>query len=185
MSPDAVAVAAGACLGALSRWQIGQLATEYFIVRTKGAAAAAEASTSTSTAKQRAAALQGWHTAAINVGGSFLLGGIAGTPLVGSVAASAAASSSRLPPPQASATFPHRLLPSFAGAVTPRTKLLAGVGFCGSFTTFSTYSVDVVQWLGNGQVTKAAAYVAANNVGGVAAAAAGLFLARKLFGGVP
>jgi fluoride exporter len=59
---------------------------------------------------------------------------------------------------------------------------MLGVGFCGSFTTFSTYSLDVVQWIAAGQTSKAAAYVATNNVAGIAAAASGLAVAKKLFG---
>jgi CrcB protein len=105
---------------------------------------------------------QGYHTAGINVVGSFLLGGITGSPVV-----------STRPSPK---TGP----PSFG--LTPRTKLMLGVGFCGSFTTFSTFSVDVANWLAQGQTTKAVAYMVVNNVGGVAAAATGLVLVKKLFG---
>lgn len=97
-----------------------------------------------------------WHTAAINIGGSFLLGGIT--------------SASTLPTTK-------------APFVSPRMKLCWGVGFCGSFTTFSTYSVDVVQWITQGHVARAAAYVLTNNIGGVAAAAVGLVLVKKILGG--
>jgi CrcB protein len=65
--------------------------------------------------------------------------------------------------------------------LTSRTKLMLGVGFCGSFTTFSTFSVDIVQWLAKGQTMKAVSYVTANNVGGIAAAAAGMSLAKRIF----
>lgn len=67
--------------------------------------------------------------------------------------------------------------------LSPRAKLMLGVGFCGSFTTFSTYSVDIVTWLQNGQTNKAVAYVLTNNLGGVLAAAAGFVLVKKIFGG--
>jgi fluoride exporter len=70
-----------------------------------------------------------------------------------------------------------------APVLSPRMKLCWGVGFCGSFTTFSTYSVDVVQWIAQGNVVRAAAYVLTNNVGGVVAAALGLVLVKKLLGG--
>jgi CrcB protein len=59
---------------------------------------------------------------------------------------------------------------------------MLGVGFCGSFTTFSTFSVDIATWLAQGQTTKAASYILANNVGGIVAASAGMLLVKKLFG---
>ena len=96
----------------------------------------------------------GWHTCGINVLGSFVLGGIAGSPV---------------------ATSPK------ATGLTPRAKLMLGLGFCGSFTTFSTYSVDMLQWIAKGQAIKAISYATANNVGGVAAAFAGMHLAKKMF----
>lgn len=65
--------------------------------------------------------------------------------------------------------------------MTPRTKLMLGVGFCGSFTTFSTYSVDVVNWIAKGQTSTALKYVLTNNVGGIMAAAAGMALVKKGF----
>lgn len=46
-------------------------------------------------------------------------------------------------------------------------------------TTFSTYSVDLATWISQGKVGKAAAYVLTNNVGGIAAAATGLWLAQR------
>lgn len=101
--------------------------------------------------------------AGINIAGSFLLGGVTGAPVV----------SAARPSPKAG-------LPSFG--LTPRTKLMIGVGFCGSFTTFSTFSVDVANWLAQGQTTKAVSYIMANNVGGIVAATAGLVLVKKLFG---
>ena len=73
---------------------------------------------------------------------------------------------------------------SWTNGLSPRAKLLLGVGFCGSFTTFSTYSVDIVTWLQNGQTNKAVSYVLANNVGGVLAATAGFLLVKKIFGSI-
>lgn len=102
----------------------------------------------------RFGAYSGWHTCGINVLGSFVLGSVAGSPV---------------------ATSPKM------NGLTPRAKLLLGVGFCGSFTTFSTFSVDIVQWLAKGQTLKALSYATVNNVGGVAAAAAGMNLAKKMF----
>lgn len=135
---DAAAVGVGAVCGALCRYQAGRVAADRIAADPK-----------------RFGVYTGWHTCGINVLGSFVLGGVAGSPV--------ATSSPK------------------ATGLTPRAKLLLGVGFCGSFTTFSTYSVDIVSWLSKGQVTKALSYGMVNNVGGVAAAAAGMSLAKKVF----
>ena len=55
-----------------------------------------------------------------------------------------------------------------------------GVGLLGGFTTFSTFSVQVVLETDAGKPGKALAYVAASVVGGIAAAAAGYALGRRL-----
>jgi fluoride ion exporter CrcB/FEX len=51
-----------------------------------------------------------------------------------------------------------------------------------SFTTFSTFSVDVVGWLAEGKTGRALSYVAANNVGGILAAGLGMALVKKFIG---
>jgi CrcB protein len=135
---DAAAVGVGAVCGALCRYQVGRVAADRIAADPK-----------------RFGLYTGWHTCGINVLGSFLLGGVAGSPVTNG--------------------------PKAASGLTPRAKLLLGVGFCGSFTTFSTFSVDIVQWLAKGQTMKALTYATANNVGGVAAAAAGMSLAKKIF----
>lgn len=60
---------------------------------------------------------------------------------------------------------------------------LAATGFCGSFTTFSTFAVEVDLRLRAGDVAGAFGYGAASLVAGVAAVAAGVALARVLFRG--
>jgi CrcB protein len=55
-----------------------------------------------------------------------------------------------------------------------------GVGFLGGFTTFSTFSVQVVLDVDGGEPWRAFAYVAASVVGGIAAAACGYVLGRKM-----
>jgi fluoride exporter len=55
-----------------------------------------------------------------------------------------------------------------------------GVGFLGGFTTFSTFSVQVVMEVDAGETGRAVVYLAASVVGGLLAAAAGYALGRKL-----
>ena len=57
-------------------------------------------------------------------------------------------------------------------------RAVAGVGFLGGFTTFSTFSLDVFADLEAGRPGRAAAYVALSVGLGIAAAAAGWALAR-------
>lgn len=130
---DAAAIGIGAFCGAWSRYQIGR-ATGEFIAENPA----------------RLGAFTNWHTAGINIVGSFVLGGIS----------------------QAPNTWPSGL--------TPRMKLLFGTGFCGSFTTFSTYSVDVVHWISHGQISTAIKYIAVNNVGGILAAATGMAVVKSI-----
>ncbi len=55
-----------------------------------------------------------------------------------------------------------------------------GVGFLGGFTTFSTFSVQIVMEADGGEPGTAALYLIASVVGGIAAATAGYILGRKL-----
>lgn len=66
--------------------------------------------------------------------------------------------------------------------LSPRAKLMLGVGFCGSFTTFSTFSYDVVTWLAEGRTLRAISYVATNNVCSIAAAGFGMMVVKKIMG---
>jgi fluoride exporter len=157
---DAMAIGIGAFCGAMARHHCGRVAAEW-IARDP----------------QKWGKVQGWHTAMINIGGSFILGGVAGTPLASTTTKGIGSKPGLAKPLTVRAASP---LTGFA--LTPRTKLLVGVGFCGSFTTFSTYSVDVVNWLSQGQAQKALSYIAVNNVGGIAAAAVGMMLMKKILG---
>lgn len=53
-------------------------------------------------------------------------------------------------------------------------RLVGGTGFCGAFTTYSTFAVETVQLSRHGAWSVAGAYVAASLVGGVIAAALGI-----------
>ncbi len=55
-----------------------------------------------------------------------------------------------------------------------------GVGLLGGFTTFSTFSVQVVLEVEGGRTGVAIAYVLASVLGGIAAAAAGYALGRAV-----
>lgn len=67
-----------------------------------------------------------------------------------------------------------------AHALPARSSLqpLLGPGFCGALTTFSAVTVGADQLLARGGVGAAAAFVALNVLGGLAAAVAGLVLGR-------
>jgi len=107
-----------------------------------------------------------FHIAAVNVAGSLLLGGIAASTLPKVV------SSSSLPPPSLSSS-PHSPL------LNPRLALALSVGFCGSLTTFSTFSLDALTLLQSANYSRLAAYLLCNNVGGIAACALGYGVVRQ------
>ncbi len=55
---------------------------------------------------------------------------------------------------------------------------LVAVGFCGGFTTFSTFAVEIDQHVRGGHVGTAATYAVASLLAGLGAALAGMTLAR-------
>lgn len=64
-----------------------------------------------------------------------------------------------------------------AAWASPQARTVAGAGFLGGFTTFSTFSVQVVGDLDAGRPGHALAYLLVSVVLGVLAAAAGFWLA--------
>lgn len=69
------------------------------------------------------------------------------------------------------------LIGLFAGfSESSQWKFLLAVGFCGGFTTFSTFSMESLALYRNGQFGTMAIYVAASLLVGFAAAALGYYL---------
>ena len=63
---------------------------------------------------------------------------------------------------------------------TPALRAALTVGFCGGYTTFSTFSYETLLLVEAGSYARAAAYAAASVFLSVGAAAAGVALARAL-----
>ncbi|MBN1943819.1 MAG: fluoride efflux transporter CrcB [Phycisphaerae bacterium] len=70
---------------------------------------------------------------------------------------------------------------SAVGPLPHEVRFLAVVGFLGAFTTFSTFSLEIVNFLRDGQFTTAAGYVLLSNIVGVGLCFAGLQAGHKLF----
>jgi fluoride exporter len=66
------------------------------------------------------------------------------------------------------------------GIVDPRWRLLIAVGFCGGFTTFSSYAFESMALMEQGQWLLVATNIVSNNLLSLAAVVAGMALARLL-----
>ncbi len=69
------------------------------------------------------------------------------------------------------------------GAATSWRGALAGTGFCGALTTFSTFQWEVIRMAQAGRGTTAAAYVAVSLAAGLVAVDVGARIARLRDGG--
>ncbi len=58
-------------------------------------------------------------------------------------------------------------------------RMLLAVGLCGGFTTFSTFSLEVVELLRNSQYTIAFIYITTSILAGIGAVTVGLWIARS------
>lgn len=65
-------------------------------------------------------------------------------------------------------------------AVGPDLRLLLTTGFCGGYTTFSTFSYETARLIEDGELDRAALYVALSLIVSLAATFAGFSLARGL-----
>ena len=69
---------------------------------------------------------------------------------------------------------------TYRGMVDPRWRLLIAVGFCGGFTTFSSYAFESVALMEQGQWLLVATNIVSNNLLSLTAVLAGMALARLL-----
>ena len=54
------------------------------------------------------------------------------------------------------------------------------IGFLGAFTTFSTFSLENINMLRDGEFTRAGLYILLNNVGGIGLAFVGYTLGHRI-----
>lgn len=64
------------------------------------------------------------------------------------------------------------------GMISPGLKLLLATGFCGGFTTFSTFMQETLTLTSTGNATTALLYIVASVAMGFMAAAAGMAIGR-------
>ena len=64
---------------------------------------------------------------------------------------------------------------------SPSTRVFLVVGICGGYTTFSTFSLDIVTLINRGELLAAGAYILASVALGVAALYGGLYAMRLVF----
>lgn len=76
--------------------------------------------------------------------------------------------------------FLYMLFSGTGGIVGGILKPFATTGFLGAFTTYSTFSLEIVNLLEDGQTTMAVAYLLTSLAGGLAGAFIGILLGQKI-----
>jgi CrcB protein len=69
-----------------------------------------------------------------------------------------------------------------SAAVSPGMRLFMTTGFCGGFTTFSTFSYETIRLVETGSYRRAAVYVALSLILSFAAVVVGFSFARRMLG---
>ena len=69
-----------------------------------------------------------------------------------------------------------------SSVLTPELRTLLTVGFCGGYTTFSTFSFEAVALLRDGEPARAALYIVASVALSIAAVVAGFLVGRLAVG---
>jgi len=72
------------------------------------------------------------------------------------------------------------LLTAVGTGLAPEVRTALGVGLLGGFTTFSTFSVDVLRQIEAGESGKALLYIVAAVILGIGAAAVGYYAGRAV-----
>lgn len=71
---------------------------------------------------------------------------------------------------------------ALAGAVSPNWRLILGTGFCGGYTTFSTFELEAEGLLSRNEWTPATSYILGNLLLGYVAVLTGRALASRMLG---
>lgn len=64
--------------------------------------------------------------------------------------------------------------------LSPEVRMFLATGFCGGFTTFSTFSYEILQQLRDGEIMLASLYILTSVIFGLLAAYAGFYLIKSL-----
>lgn len=68
------------------------------------------------------------------------------------------------------------------GKITPQLRLAIGTGFTGAFTTFSTFTLDIVRLSEGGEWISAAIYMIVSLLAGLLLCALGISLGQRMLG---